>query len=358
MLVRRAGTDRASDRAARGLRGSLRRRGAARRRRCSWPASAGTGARAPTSGGRRTSKAAPCTTPAQRGRHGPPAACAAVVRGARGAPRRRRRGSAGAAGQRRGPRGRPRSDARSRSTSGSSGGGVMEIDVFTLFPDAFAWFERQRHVANALGRRSPPRLRQLPRPHAAERRTGRRHAVRRRRREWCCGSMSSRPRCAARYGDRSGRARAPQRRVIALTPGGRLLDDALVDELAAEPALTLLCGRYEGFDQRVLEHFASDQVSIGRYVLAGRRAGGDGGVRRRAAQAARRAGARAVGARGVLQRGARTVRPSTRTTPGRPSTAAGGVPEVLLSGHHARIREWRLEQSRLRAQRRSAGSLP
>ncbi len=57
--------------------------------------------------------------------------------------------------------------------------------------------------------------------------------------------------------------------MIALTPSGRLLDDALVDELAAEPALTLLSGRYEGFDERVLEHFASDEVSIGRYVLAG-----------------------------------------------------------------------------------------
>ena len=57
--------------------------------------------------------------------------------------------------------------------------------------------------------------------------------------------------------------------MIALDPSGRLLDDALVDELAAEPALTLLCGRYEGFDERVLEHFTSDRVSIGRYVLAG-----------------------------------------------------------------------------------------
>ncbi len=56
---------------------------------------------------------------------------------------------------------------------------------------------------------------------------------------------------------------------MALTPGGRLLDDGLVDELAAEPALTLLSGRYEGFDERALEHFVSDEVSIGRYVLAG-----------------------------------------------------------------------------------------
>ena len=57
--------------------------------------------------------------------------------------------------------------------------------------------------------------------------------------------------------------------MIALSPGGRLLDDALVDELAHEEALTLLSGRYEGFDQRIVDHFASDEVSIGRYVLAG-----------------------------------------------------------------------------------------
>ena len=60
-----------------------------------------------------------------------------------------------------------------------------------------------------------------------------------------------------------------RRRVIALDAGGRLLDEELVQELAREPALTLLCGRYEGFDERILEHFATDRISIGRYVLAG-----------------------------------------------------------------------------------------
>ena len=60
-----------------------------------------------------------------------------------------------------------------------------------------------------------------------------------------------------------------QRRVIALTPGGRILDEAYVEELAAEPALTLLCGRYEGFDERIVQHFASDTLSVGRYVLSG-----------------------------------------------------------------------------------------
>ena len=72
----------------------------------------------------------------------------------------------------------------------------------------------------------------------------------------------------ARYGAiRSSCARS--RRVDRARAGGRLLDDALVDELAAEPALTLLCGRYEGFDERIVEHFATDAISIGRYVLAG-----------------------------------------------------------------------------------------
>ena len=60
-----------------------------------------------------------------------------------------------------------------------------------------------------------------------------------------------------------------QRRVIALTPGGRLLDDALADTLAGESDITLLCGRYEGFDQRVIDHFCTEELSIGRYVLAG-----------------------------------------------------------------------------------------
>ncbi len=57
--------------------------------------------------------------------------------------------------------------------------------------------------------------------------------------------------------------------MIALTPTGRVLDDALATELAACDELTLLCGRYEGFDERILEHFVTEQVSIGRYVLAG-----------------------------------------------------------------------------------------
>ena len=67
----------------------------------------------------------------------------------------------------------------------------------------------------------------------------------------------------AAYGD------GERPRIVLLSPTGRLLDDALADELAAEPHVALLCGRYEGFDERVHEHLADDELSIGRYVLAG-----------------------------------------------------------------------------------------
>ena len=90
------------------------------------------------------------------------------------------------------------------------------------------------------------------------------------------------------------------RRVVALTPGGRVLDEELVVELAAEPALTLLCGRYEGFDERIVEHFCTDQVSIGRYVLAGGELAAMVRAGRRHAQAARARSVTPLGARGVV----------------------------------------------------------
>jgi tRNA (guanine37-N1)-methyltransferase len=58
-------------------------------------------------------------------------------------------------------------------------------------------------------------------------------------------------------------------RVIAMSPAGKLLDQAVVRELAAEPHLTLLCGRYEGFDERVIEGLPAEELSIGDYVVAG-----------------------------------------------------------------------------------------
>ena len=227
----------------------------------------------------------------------------------------------------------------------------MDIDVFTLFPEAFEWFQRQRHVENAIEQGSTLACVNY-RDHTP----------------LSAGQVDDSP-----FGGGAGmvlrvdvveaalRARydtdpvelRDARRVIALTPGGRVLDDALVDELAAEPSLTLLSGRYEGFDERVLEHFASDQLSIGRYVLAGGEL---------AAMVVCDAVLRKLP--GALGDEDSAVEESFSAALGgapeyphytRPAEHRGWrVPEVLLSGHHARIREWRLEQS----QSRAAGPLP
>ena len=125
--------------------------------------------------------------------------------------------------------------------------------------------------------------------------------------------------------------------MIALTPGGRLLDDALASELAAEPALTLLCGRYEGFDERIVEHFCTDEISIGRYVLAGGEL---------AAMVVCDAVLRKLpGALGHEDSAVEeSFSPALEGAPEyphytRPAEWRGWrVPEVLLSGHHERIR--------------------
>jgi tRNA (guanine37-N1)-methyltransferase len=222
----------------------------------------------------------------------------------------------------------------------------MEIDVFTLFPDAFGWFERQRHVANAL---------------ACGHRLG--HVNYRDYTPLGAGQVDDTPfgggagmvlrvdvieaALRARYGPDPVRL-AGERRVIALTPSGRLLDDALVDELAAEEGLTLLCGRYEGFDQRVLDHFVSDEVSIGRYVLAGGELAAMvvcDAVLRKLPGALGHEDSVLEESFSVALEGAPEYPHYTRPAEYRGWT----VPEVLLSGHHARIREWRLAESRRRA---------
>lgn len=221
----------------------------------------------------------------------------------------------------------------------------MEIDIFTLFPDAFAWFESQRHVANAV---------------AVGHRLG--YVNYRDHTPLSAGQVDDTPfgggagmvlrvdvieaAVRARYGRDPVQLRS-ERRVIALTPTGRLLDDELVEQLAGEQALTLLSGRYEGFDQRVLDHFASDQVSIGRYVLAGGEL---------AAMVVCDAVLRKLP--GALGHGQSAVEESfSKALEGapeyphytRPAEYRGWrVPDVLLSGHHARIRDWRLAQSRSR----------
>jgi len=224
----------------------------------------------------------------------------------------------------------------------------MEIDVFTLFPEAFEWFERQRHVSNAVS--DGHRLSYVNyRDHTP----------------LGAGQVDDTPfgggagmvlrvdvveaALRARYGVDPVELPA-QRRVIALTPSGRLLDDRLVDELAAEPALTLLCGRYEGFDERIIEHFCSDQISIGRYVLAGGELAAmvlSDAVLRKLPGALGHASSAIEESFSDALAGAPEYPHYTR-----PAEHRGWrVPEVLLSGHHANIRDWRLEQSRARGSR-------
>jgi len=134
-------------------------------------------------------------------------------------------------------------------------------------------------------------------------------------------------------------------RTIALAPTGRQFDDALAAELAAEDHIALLCGRYEGFDERVHDHLATDVVSIGPYVIAG-------------GELAAMVVADAVTRKlpGALGHEDSALEESFSPALGgapeyphytRPAEHRGwGVPDVLLSGDHAKVREWRLARSR------------
>ncbi len=136
--------------------------------------------------------------------------------------------------------------------------------------------------------------------------------------------------------------------VILLTPQGRVFNQAIAAELSAHERIALLCGRYEGIDERIREHLATDQISIGDYVLTGgelpamilidavsRLLPGVLGDPDGAADDSH--------ASGLLEYPHYTRPPEFR---------ARRVPEVLLSGDHAKIAKWRREQSLLRTLRR------
>lgn len=221
----------------------------------------------------------------------------------------------------------------------------MNVDVFTLFPAALDWFLAQRHVRNVLAAGS--RVETVD-PRESTTLSGR--------------SVDDTPfgggagmvlrvdvmdaALRDRYGVDGDRVR-DQRRVVALTPSGRMLDDPLVAELAAEPQLTLLCGRYEGFDERILERLCSDRVSIGPYVLAGGELPAmvllDAVLRRLPGALGHAASAEEESFSAAL--GGMPEYPHYT----RPASFRGwAVPDVLLSGDHARVRAWRLERSRRR----------
>jgi tRNA (guanine37-N1)-methyltransferase len=140
----------------------------------------------------------------------------------------------------------------------------------------------------------------------------------------------------------------PAHRVVALAPRGRQLTQAVVEELAGEEVVTLLSARFEGFDERVVDHLANDAISIGPYVLSG----GELPAMVLIDAIARRLP-------GALGNEESAVEESFSSELGggleyphytRPAEFRGWkVPDVLLSGDHARVDAWRREQSRLRS---------
>ena len=139
----------------------------------------------------------------------------------------------------------------------------------------------------------------------------------------------------------------PNSRLLYLSPRGKPLTQALAQELSQESSLILLCGRYEGVDERVLQHHAIEEISIGDYVLVG------GEV---AAMVLLEATLRLIS--GVLGEETSTHEESFATHGNcaglleyphytkPPSWKEMDVPPVLLSGHHQQIREWRLNQAK------------
>jgi tRNA (guanine37-N1)-methyltransferase len=217
----------------------------------------------------------------------------------------------------------------------------LKIDVFTLFPEWFDWFQAQRHVRNAVGAGTELRL------------VNYRDST-----PLGGGQVDDAP-----YGGGAGMVlrvdvvdaalnaayadgREPSR-VVMLAASGRQLDDRLAGELAAEPHVALLSGRYEGIDERVRDHLATDAVSIGPYVLSGGELASmviaDAIIRKLPGALGHAESAVEESFSEALE-GAPEYPHYTR-----PASYRGwSVPEVLLSGDHARVREWRLDESRRR----------
>ena len=213
----------------------------------------------------------------------------------------------------------------------------MRIDVFTLVPHAFAWLTEQQPIAGVLGTELELRL-------INYRETTPLRA----------GQVDDEP-----YGGGAGMvlrvdvvaaaleavyaAERPER-VIALTPQGRPLTQAIVEELAERQHLTLLSSRFEGFDERIVEHLATDAISVGPYVLSN----GDLPAMILLDAVARRLP-------GALAEGSGELESFSEELGGgleyphytRPAEFRGWkVPDVLLSGDHAKIEAWRRERVR------------
>jgi tRNA (guanine37-N1)-methyltransferase len=213
----------------------------------------------------------------------------------------------------------------------------VRLDVFTLVPAAFDWIRERRPLAAVLGTELELRIFNY-----------------RDTTPLSAGQVDDEP-----YGGGPGMVLRvdvvaaafdavyggiPEQRVLALSPQGSQLDQALVEELATEQALTLLSARFEGFDQRILDHLSTDVVSIGPYVLSG----GEIPALALVDAVARRLP-------GALTEGSGEVESFSNALDGgleyphytRPAEFRGWtVPDILLSGDHGRIAAWRRERVR------------
>lgn len=136
-------------------------------------------------------------------------------------------------------------------------------------------------------------------------------------------------------------------RTILLSPAGRRLDQALVRELAAEPSLVLICGRYEGIDERVVEGLPAEEVSIGDYVLSGGEVPALVLIEAVTRLLPGVIGSEESHARDSFEDGILDHPHYTR-----PAEFRGmAVPEVLLSGNHAEIERWRRETAEAKTRR-------
>jgi tRNA (guanine37-N1)-methyltransferase len=219
----------------------------------------------------------------------------------------------------------------------------LQIDVFTLVPHAFAWLTEQRPLSAVLGGELELRLLNY-RDYTPLR----------------AGQVDDEP-----YGGGAGMVLRvdvvaaaleavyggqPSHRVVALSPQGRQLTQEAVEELAAEERLTLLSARFEGFDERIVDQLCSDAISVGPYVLSGGEL---------PAMVVLDAIARLLPGATGSQDSPLVESFSAELEGGleyphytRPADFRGWqVPDVLLSGDHARIDAWRREQSRVRSGR-------
>ena len=216
----------------------------------------------------------------------------------------------------------------------------MRVDVFTQLPHAFAWLTEQKPLATVLG--TELELRLLNYRDTTPLRSG----------QVDDDPYGGGPGMVLRvdvvdaaleaaYGDRR------PARIVALTPQGRQLDQALVEELAQDEELVLLSSRFEGFDERIVGHLATDAISVGPYVLSG---GELPAMLLLDAVARRLPGALAEGSGEHESFSAALDGGLEYPHYTRPAAYRGwDVPEVLLSGDHARIDRWRREQSRARS---------